>query len=148
MSGEFRNRFRDPGAKPQWAELTRWAGDHASILFEDLRRRMSVIEGLQEALHFAGPEIGWVPRYRVGDVVLLDVHLSPGVLESTVYVEAGLREKLLSSRGVAAGMKEAFRDTPPAAEMTVHRFRLTNASSVRSLARLVRLKGQLVTRRP
>lgn len=110
MSGEFRNRFRDPGAKPQWAELTRWAGDHASILFQDLRRRMSVIDGLQEALHFAGTEIGWVPRYRVGDVVLLDVHLSPGVLESTIYVGG----------------------------MTPRRLRLTNASSVRSFAKLIR----------
>ncbi len=95
---------------PQWAELTRWAGDKASILFEDLRRRIGVIDGLQEALHFAGPEVGWVPRYRVGHAVLFDAHLFPGVLEATAYV----------------------------GERAPSRLRLTNASSVRSFAKLIR----------
>lgn len=111
------NRFRDPATRPQWAELTRWAGDRASILFEDLRRRIGAIEGLREALHFAGAEVGWVARYCVGDVVLFDVEFFPGILESTVYI-------------------------PASQQRTPQRFRLTNARSVRTLAKLIRQKNR------
>ena len=50
------DQLRDAAHKPDWARFTRLAGDHAAILFEDLRRRVSRIDGLREELFYHAPE--------------------------------------------------------------------------------------------
>ncbi len=141
------NPFQGPHAKPDWAQLTRLAGDRATILFEDLRRRVSKITGLQEELHYYGPGWGWAPRYHVGERTLLTVHVLPGRLEATVALEGPLRERLLTSPRVAAGIKEAIRHAS-IDNGTVHvRVRLSSRSDIRSLASLVLMKSKLLATR-
>jgi len=140
------NPFRDPHAKPRWAELTRLAGDRAAILFEDLRRRLAGIDGLQEELFYAGPDDGWLPRYKAGEQVLFSAHILPGALEASIELEAPLRDRALASPRVAAGIKEALRRAALAPEGNV-RLRLSSASLVRSFARLVLMKSRFDNRR-
>lgn len=80
------NPFRHPDVKPDWAQLTRLGGDRVAILFEELRRRVGVIDGLVEDLHFVGPEDGWVPRYSVNGETVAFTHIGPGRLEATLHV--------------------------------------------------------------
>jgi len=140
------NPFRDPHAKPRWAELTRLAGDRAAILFEDLRRRLAGIEGVQEELFYAGPEDGWLARYKTGEQLLFSAHILPGALEASLEVEAPLRDRVLASPGVAAGIKEALRRAALAPRGKV-RLRLSSAALVRSFARLVLMKSRFDNRR-
>lgn len=139
------NLFRDPQKKPDWAQLTRWGGDRAAILFEDLRRCVSKIEGLQEELYYGGPEWGWVPRYRLGNEVLFVAHIFPGMLEATLYLEESLCGKLLKSPAVSAHMKNAIRAAPVLHREAAVRVRLRNASLVRSFAKLVLEKSQFAS---
>jgi hypothetical protein len=78
--------FRDPESKPDWAQLTRWGGNRVANLFEELRRRIGVVEGLIEDLHFAGPEEGWVPRYSVGGETIAIAHIRPASLAATLWL--------------------------------------------------------------
>ncbi len=125
MAPESRpNPFRDPAARPAWAQLTRLAGDRAAILFEELRRQLSRIDGVQEELHYDGAGRGWVPRYRVKENILCGVQISPGLLEARVELESALRGAALD-KGIAS-----------------LRLRLSNRSNVRSLAHLAALKNK------
>ncbi len=140
------NPFHAAHAKPQWAQLTRLAGDRAAILFEDLRRRASKIAGLQEELHYFGPGEGWAPHYRIGEETLFIVRIRPALLEATVPLDESLRQKLLASPKVAAGIKEAIRSAPvgdPAPEI---KLQLSNASTVRAFANVVRIKSKSMAR--
>lgn len=138
------NPFRDALRKPEWAQLTRLAGDRASICFEELRRRVSRIAGLEEELHYSGGEWGWTPRYRVGEQTLFTVHVLPGLLEASVDLEALLREKLLESLRVAAPLKETIRNSPVRHGTARTRVRLANRADVRSFANLVLVKSKSV----
>jgi hypothetical protein len=95
--GPTPNRSRDPEVKPTWAQLTRLGGDRVAILFEDLRRRIGVIDGLIEDLYFAGCEEGWVPRYRLGGETVALIRISSrrlaGVLCAGIAGERAGSEK-------------------------------------------------------
>ena len=85
--------FRDPNSKPDWAQLTRLGGDRVANLFEELRRRMGVVEGLTEDLYFAGPEEGWAPRYTVGGETVAVAHIRPASLGATLWMGRHVPDK-------------------------------------------------------
>lgn len=143
MAPESRpNPFRDPAARPEWAQLTRLAGDRAAILFEELRRQLSRIDGVQEELHYDGAGRGWVPRYRVKENILCAVQISPGLLEARVELESALRERLLLWPRVSAEIKQALRGAALDKGIASLRLRLSSRSGVRSLANLAALKNK------
>jgi hypothetical protein len=117
--------------------LTRLGGDRVAILFEELRRRISTISGLVEELYFCGPAQGWGPRYRVGDRVLLKVHIVPGNLGVTVELEEMLFINLLSSPKIASKIKMWFRTVSIREGIALLSVRLSNRADICSLANLV-----------
>jgi len=137
---QLHNPFVNPGHKPEWAQLTRLAGDRAAILFEELRRRLGTIEGLREDLHFFGPGTGWAPRYRVGEKALFTAHIFPGRLEVAMDIEGPLREKLLAAHAVAVRIKRALGSASGSGASI--RVALSNRADARSFARLVRWKSK------
>lgn len=141
------NPFRDPKQKPEWAQLTRLAGDRAAILFEDLRRRLSKIDGLREELFYHGPEWGWGPRYKAGERILFTARILAGTLQTSLNLEGPLRERVLASSRVASGMKEMIRRAPLSQGKTAVRLCLARRSDVRSFANLVSLKSTLLVSR-
>ncbi len=142
------NPFRDPEAKPEWAQLTRLAGDRAAILFEDLRGRLSKIEGLQEELYYGGAGCGWVPRYCRRDKILCMVRILPGLLEAEVELERPLCENLLASPRVAAGIKKAMRSASLDESSACVRVQLADQATARAFASLVLLKSKYVPDNP
>ncbi len=140
------NPFRDPESKPEWAQLTRLAGDRVAILFEDLRGRLGKIDGLQEELHYSAV-LGWVPRYRLGESTLCMVRIMPGLLEATVELDHPLREKLLASPRVTAGIKMAIRSASLDESSAPVLFQLANQATVRAFANVVLFKAKFVSAR-
>lgn len=140
------NPFREPERKPDWAQLTRLAGDRVAILFEDLRGRIGNIAGLEEELHYSGSDWGWTPRYRLGDESLFVAHLRPGFLEATIELQRPLREKVLASSRVTTKVKAAIGDAPEKGGSILARFRLSSRADVSSFANLVRLKSKFIER--
>ncbi len=152
------DQLRDAAHKPDWARFTRLAGDHAAILFEDLRRRVSRIDGLREELFYHAPEgertdprsrtdWGWAPRYCIGQATLFGVFIRPGALEGVMTLESPLCERLLGSARIAARVKEAIRCASSEAGVATLRLPLRNSSDVRSFANLVTLKSKAVAAR-
>ena len=138
------NPFRDPARCPQWAELTRLAGDRAAILFEYLRAQVGSIDGLIEDLHYAGPEGGWTPRYRLGGTTLFIAHVLPGVLEASLELDAAACQKLLASPGTGAALKAAIRQAYRDGEPATVRMPLSTHADIRAFAKAVRRKGRIV----
>jgi len=131
-------------ANPQWAQLTRLAGDRAAILFDDLRRRVGGIEGLIEELYYDAVKERWIPRYRLGESVLFVVHILPAALEATVTLDTAQRDKLLSSRKLSATMKQLIRQAQTVeGRVSVH-VRLNNRAAVRAVANLIATKSKLM----
>ena len=122
---------------PQWAQLTRLAGDRAAILFEDLRRRVGTIVGLVEELHYDGVAKRWTPRYRRGEEVLFTAHILPAALEVTLTLDAGERLRLLSSPRLSSTMKHFIQRTPMVEGQVSVRVRLNSRVAVREFASLV-----------
>ncbi len=152
------DQLRDAAHKPDWARFTRLAGDHAAILFEDLRRRVSRIDGLREELFYHAPEgertdprsrtdWGWAPRYCIGQATLFGVFIRPGALEGVMTLESPLCERLLGSARIAARIKEAIQSAPSEAGVVILRLPLRNVSDVRSFANLVIVKSKAVAAR-
>ncbi|HUY13685.1 MAG TPA: hypothetical protein VMX16_08650 [Terriglobia bacterium] len=75
--------FRDPQLKPTWAALSRLGGDQVSILFEELRSRLSKIEGIVESREYE-PSEGWLASYRTAAGKLCQVQILPGVLTGII----------------------------------------------------------------
>ncbi len=144
MPRTLQNPFRDARRQPEWAQLTRLAGDRAAILFEQLRSEISAIDGLVEDLHYLDSEAGWVPRYRVGQKTLLTVHIYPGVVEANLELQEPLREKLVAARNLGRELPAAIRETPASGPVTMVRVRLGSRGTVRALGRAVRLRSRFV----
>lgn len=138
------NPFRDPARKPQWAELTRLAGDRAAILFEDLRRRVGGLNGLIEERHFG--ELGWGPRYRIGEITLFSAVVLPARIEASIDLGSSLAERLLRSTRTSKEIKRVLASAEKNAGSLQIRLPLTSAGSVCSLARLVLAKGHSLVR--
>src|SRR5579863_1397157 len=134
--------LRDPARRPDWAQLTRLAGDRAAIRFEALRRAISGIDGLVEELCYDGPDRGWVPRYRVGAIVLASVRISPGALEAAIELDGALRERVLESPRIAGSIKQAILAAPVAGGAIQLRLRLSSLAQVRALARVMLEKSK------
>jgi len=139
-----RNPFRDPARSPDWAQLTRLAGDRAAILFEHLRAQVGSIDGLIEDLHYAGPEVGWTPRYRLGETTLFIAHIFPGMLEASIEVDSSACEKLLASPKTGAAFKAALRRARTKGQPRMVRVPLPTRDDIRTFAREVRRKGKIV----
>lgn len=131
------NPFRDAKVKPDWAQLTRLGGDRVAILFEDLRSRISRIDGLVEELHFCGEDAGWLPRYRVGDQVLLTVQVLPGNLSAILELEESLAKRLLNSPTEAVRIKTWLRAVAIREGIALLRVRLLSRTDACSLATLL-----------
>ena len=144
MTPRVENPFRNPSRRPEWAQLTRLAGDRAAILFEQLRTAVGSIEGLVEELHFAGPEVGWIPRYRLGETTLFAAHISPGLLEASIELDESVCEKLLASPKTGAEFKAAIRSAITEGGTATVYVSLPTFTAVRSFARETRTKGKLV----
>jgi hypothetical protein len=137
--GDF---LKDPACRPDWAQLTRLAGDRAAILFEELRRRVGVIDGLIEELVYEGPELGWTPHYRCGEASLLSAIIRPGVLAAVATLDRRQRERALGSSRIARGIKQRIRSAPVEGEATHLRVPLSNLEDVRAFASLALLKSK------
>ncbi len=137
--GDF---LKDPARKPDWAQLTRLAGDHAAILFEELRRRIGMIDGLVEELVYEGPDLGWRPRYRLGEATLFSVTIRPGVLEVALPLDAALRERVLKSPRVARFIKQVIESGQAEGDAMGLAMRLATLAQVRAFARVVLLKSR------
>jgi hypothetical protein len=140
----YKNPFCDRARPPQWAQLTRMAGDRAAILFEDLRSQVADIAGLIEELHYLGPELGWAPRYRVGDDPLFVACIMPGLLEANLALNRAARERVLVSRRVAILMKTAVKAAAESGGLARVRVELGSKRAVRAFARLVRFLSKNV----
>ena len=141
--GRQENPFRDPDARPQWAQLTRLAGDRAAILFEELRRQISRIDGLREELHYYGAQDGWVPRYSVGSQQLFTAHIEPGRLAVTLAIDQRLRQGLAASANIGPGIKSAVETASADDGRAMVRIELPTVATIRSFAHLVVAKNRL-----
>ncbi|HKS94936.1 MAG TPA: hypothetical protein VJV74_02260 [Terriglobia bacterium] len=137
--GDF---LKDPKRQPDWAQLTRLGGDRVALLFEELRRRVSVIDGLVEELIYQGPEPGWTPRYRCGETSLFSVIVRPGTLEAVATLDRHERQRALGSTRVTRKMKQRIRDAPVEAEPANLKMPLAKLEDIRAFARLMVLKSQ------
>ncbi len=136
--------FRDPNVPPSWAQLTRLGGDRAAVLFEELRKRVSSIDGLREELIYQSPEWGWGPRYSAGGQVLFSAHILPGALDVSLALDAGQRENILKSSGISAEIRRAIEENPASGDAAV-RIRLANRAAVASFSKLVRFGVRIPT---
>jgi hypothetical protein len=132
-----KNPFSNPERPPEWAQLSRLAGDRAAVRFEELREQISNIEGLVEELQWFGPELGWMPRYRVGSKTLFAVSIMPGTLEASLELDSAGCECALAARRVPAALKSAIRAAAEVSDPAIVRLKLTNKASVRAIASLV-----------
>ncbi len=137
-----RNPIVAAHSNPHWAELIRRAGDRAAILFGELRQRVSRIDGLEEDLHDYGEEWGWAPRYRVGEQTLFIAHLLPGRLEASIDLNPSLKQSLLNSPRISAGLKETIRNAATDSSSGL-RIALPSLAAVRSFAKLVLIEASL-----
>lgn len=110
------------------------------MLFEDLRNRVSRIEGLVEDLGYSGPALGWGPCYRVGEKTLFNARILPGVLEASIELDPRLREHLLRSPKSAKTIRGRGWGV---SEVAVLRVRLRNLEDVRAWASLAIMKNRL-----
>lgn len=131
-------------ANPQWAELTRRAGDRAAILFEDLRRRLGAIEGLIEELYYDDVKECWMPRYRLGERLLFTAHILPATLEANLTLDAAQRDRLLSSRKLGSAMKQLIQQAQMVEGRVTVYVRLNNRAVVRAFSTLIAMKSKLI----
>ena len=146
MPLELQNPYRDPHVQPEWAQFTRLAGDRAAILFEELRAAIGDIEGLREDVHFVSEDVGWAPRYRLGESTLFVVRILPGFLEAIMDLERSEREALLAAKGVSREIKDILQKAAGHDSSAAIRVRLDSRSQVSCWARLVKARGRLVAR--
>ncbi len=140
---ELRNPYRDPDVRPEWAQLSRLAGDRAAILFEELRAAIGDIEGLREDVHFLNAEVGWVPRYRLGEVTLFVVSILPASLRALMELERSEVETLLASRRISQETKNLLRKAAGQDGRAAIRVDLESRGQVVSWARLVKGRSRL-----
>lgn len=141
MMAQAPNPLHAAHAQPQWAQLTRLAGDRAATLFEELRQRVSRIGGLAEELHYE-PQSGWEPRYLMGGLKLFSVSIRPGLLEVTLPLDETLRQRLLAAPRVRAEIKKALEKIEnPASELTLP---LSDRAAVRAFSKLVLIRGKSI----
>ena len=131
-------------ANPQWAQLTRLAGDRAAILFEELRRRVGAIESLIEELYYDDVKECWMPRYRLGESVLFTAHILPAALEATVTLDIAQRDRVLSSRKLSPATKQLVPQAPTVEGLVSVHVRLNNRAAVRSFSTLIAMKSKLM----
>ncbi len=143
-----RNPIVAAHSNPHWAELIRRAGDRAAILFGELRQRISRIDGLEEDLHDYGDERGWAPRYRVGEQTLFIAHLLPGRLEARIELNASLKQSLLNSPRISAGLKETIRNAAGRDNAATLRLWISNRADARAFAQLIVVKAKLLAALP
>lgn len=139
-----RNPLCGPGTKPEWSHFTRLGGDRAAILFEYLRAQVGTIEGLVEDLHYFGDQVGWAPRYSVGEITLFAVHISPGTLEASTELAEPLRNELLAKARISSKLKQAIHSAPVHGKSAALRMPLADRAAVRAFANVVRMKSKIV----
>ena len=137
------NPLSNPQPKPDWAELTRLAGDRAAILFEELRRRLGRIEGLREELHYEGAEKGWAPRYLLDGAPLCVVRILPAAVEGTIPLDQERREQVLASKKISARLKAQVRGCPIQDGVGRVTVPLYDRATVAAFANLVVTKARL-----
>ncbi len=137
------NPFFAPKLKPTWARLTRLGGDRVSILLDDFRKRISIIEGLTEELLWDGADKGWAATYSVGGKQLLEAHVLAGSLEVVLRLSTAERDRLLAATRLAAPWKRALAGARDQVSEFVFRISVKSPAQVRSLARLAALINRL-----
>jgi hypothetical protein len=147
MSRSDRNPVTASHTNLQWAQLTRLAGDHASLLFEELRKRVATITGLVEELHYDAIAERWTPRYRLGEEVLFTAHILPAALEATLTLDARERLSLLGSRRLSSAMKHLIQQTPMLEGQVSVRVQLNSRMAVAAFSTVVAMKGKLLSRK-
>ena len=95
------NPFFGSKLKTSWAKLARRGGDRVAILLEDLRKRISVIDGLTEEMAFIEEEKGWAPTYNLEGKTLFSAHVGAASLEVELRMDAAERECCLHPSGSA-----------------------------------------------
>ena len=146
MSRVDRNPVTASHTNLQWAPLTRLAGDRAGLLFEDLRTRLSAIEGQVEELYFDEVAERWTPRSRLGEEVLFTAHILSAALEATLTLDPGERLSLLGSRRLSSTMKHLIQQTPLVEGRVSVRVRLNSRAGVGAFSTLVAMKSKLAAK--
>ncbi len=130
-------------ASPQWAQLSRLAGDRAAILFEELRKRVGAIPGLVEELRYDEVEKRWTPHYLLGAEVLFTAHILPAALEAMTALSASQRDRLLRSRKIGLAMRQIIEKAPMVGGSVPVRVRLNNQAAVGAFAAVITAKSRL-----
>jgi hypothetical protein len=136
------NPFCDPEHPPQWAQLTRLAGDRTAILFEDFREQLGVIDGLVEELRYLGPEQGSVPACRVGKHSLCQAHILPGSLMASLKLDRPAWERALNSSRVTGRMKTILRQALDDTSAISQQVNLRTKSQIRAFTGFVSWLGR------
>jgi hypothetical protein len=89
--------FSGPARSPEWATLTRLAGDRAGILLQQLRRGIGRIAGLQEEIICPVAVNSWELRYCIGKEILFSLYVRPASLEAVFTIESSLRDTFFRS---------------------------------------------------
>ena len=137
------NLVRGPARKPGWAQLIRLGGDGVSILFGELRKSVGRIDGVIERLHFSASEERWTVQYRVGEMELFTVRISPGLLEAAMALSRSDVGRLLGNQSLSGTVKDTIRAGVTEAGQGIVLFPLNDRSRVRSFVNLARAKSNL-----
>jgi hypothetical protein len=139
------NPFFGSDPKAEWARLTRRGGDRVAILLEDLRKRISVIEGLTEELVLIGEEAGWAPTYSLEGKTLFTAHVGKGSLGVELRMDLAERERLLASKKLSAAAKRALEGAVGVEGEFTIRLAMKGPADVGALARLIVLRSSITT---
>jgi hypothetical protein len=136
------NPFFGSNPKTSWTKLARRGGDRVAILLEDLRKRISVVEGLTEELVLTSEAEGWAPTYSLEGKILATAHIGAASLEVELRMDAAERERLLASKRLSNTMRRALEGArDETGEFTI-RFAIKRPADIASVSRWIVLRSR------
>ena len=139
------NPIRGPARTPGWAQLIRVGGDAVAILYGELRKSISGIDGVVERLHYSETEQRWIVGYQVRSKELFTVRISPGRLEASMPLNRSEVEGLLRNYNLSGAVRDALRAGAVEPRERRIQFILADRQRVRSFANLARAKNRLIS---
>ncbi|HET7213890.1 MAG TPA: hypothetical protein VFL79_09890 [Terriglobia bacterium] len=139
------NLIRGPARMPGWAQLIRAGGDGVAILFGELRKSISRIDGVVERLRYSATEQRWVIEYQARGRELFSVRISPGLLEAYMPLSWSDAAGLLRNHNLSAAVRDAIRSGAVGPGESRVQFILTDRQGVRSFANLARARNRLIS---
>lgn len=139
------NLIRGPARMPGWAQLIRAGGDGVAILFGELRKSISRIDGVVERLRYSATEQRWMVEYQARGRELFNVRISPRLLEASMALSRSDVAGILRNHSLSGVVRDAIRAGEMERGESFIRFILTNRQRVRSFAGLARARNRLIS---